>query len=216
MAAAVLAAAIGLAAARAETSLTSIDIASNPIGAAPADFDFALTGEGDLGRWRVVRDPTAADGVAIEHSSEDQREDCFPLAIYRPLVTANVELAVRFKIVSGTLLAAGLAIGVRNPNSYYAVAASALEHRVDLLLVHNGKVERIESAEAEVGRDRCQELRVLLNDDHFTVSLDGTRLLTAYDRTRGKDGRIALWTQEDNVTRFDRIEMRALPDTEYR
>jgi hypothetical protein len=31
-----------------------------------------------------------------------------------------------------------------------------------------------------------------------------------------KDARIALWTQEDNVTRFDHIEIRALPPTEWR
>ena len=120
------------------------------------------------------------------------------------------------KIISGTLLAAGVALGVRSPNSYYAIALSALEHRVDVLLVLNGKVERLESAEAEVARDRWHELRVLVNDDHFTVTVDGAKLITTYDRSRRKDGRIALWTQEDNVTRFDRIAIRALPDTEYR
>jgi hypothetical protein len=213
---AALVAAFGFAAVQAEVPLTKIDIAGSHIGSPPADFDFAVTGEGELGRWAVERDATATAGAAIEHRSEDPHEDRFPLAIYRPLTTENVEFAARLKIISGTLLAAGVALGVRNPNSYYALVVSALEHRADLLLVVNGKVERIESAEADVERDRWHELRVRVNDDHFTVTLDGTKLITAYDRSRRNDGRIALWTQEDNVTRFDRIEIRPLPDTEYR
>ena len=213
---AALVTAFGFTAVQAQAPLTKIDIAGSRIEAPPADFEFAVTGDGEVGRWTVVPDATAADGAAIEHRSEDPHEDRFPLAIYQPLTTENVDLAARLKIISGTLLAAGMAVGVRNPNSYYAIVVSALEHRADLLLVLNGKVERIESAEADVGRDRWHELRVLVNDDHFTVTLDGTKLITAYDRSRRKDGRIALWTQEDNVTRFDRIEIRTLPDTEYR
>jgi len=120
------------------------------------------------------------------------------------------------KIISGTLLAAGIAIGVRNPDSYYAIALSALEHRVDVLLILNGKVERLESAEAEIARGRWHELGVRVNDDHFTVTVDGQKLITTFDRSRRKDGRVALWTQEDNVTRFDHIAIRALPNTEYR
>ena len=109
---------------------------------------------------------------------------------------------------------AGIAVGLRNPDSYYAVSASALEHRVDLYLFANGKMERIESAEAEVEVNRWQTLGVIVNDDHFTVSLDKKVLFTTFDRTRMKDGRLALWTQEDNVTRFDRIEVLAFPSSQ--
>ena len=40
--------------------------------------------------------------------------------------------------------------------------------------------------------------------------------LTTFDRTRMKDGRMALWTREDNVTRFDGIEIRPLPSPDFR
>ena len=130
-----------------------------------------------------LRDPTATAGVAIEHRSDDPHEDRFPLAIFQPITAENVDFTARVKIISGTLLAAGIALGVRNPNSYYAIALSALEHRVDVLLVLNGKVERLESAEAEIARDRWHELRVLVNDDHFTVTVDGAKLITTYDRS---------------------------------
>jgi hypothetical protein len=205
-----------LASALPQLSLMQIDITKTPVGVPPAEFEFAITGEGEVGRWAVVRDPTAVGEAAIEHRSDDPHENRFPLAIFQPISAENVDFSARVKIISGTLLAAGIAVGVRSPNSYYAIVLSALEHRVDVLLVLNGKTKRLESAEAEIARDRWHELRVVVNDDHFTVKLDGAKLLTTYDRSRRKDGRIALWTQEDNVTRFDRIVIQALPDTEYR
>jgi hypothetical protein len=194
-----------------QTLTTKIEIAKNDVGAAPADFEFARTGEGDLGQWSVVRDPTAIDGYAIEHISPDQHDDRFALAIYKPLSFENVAAMVRFKIIAGRMKAAGVAVGLRNPESYYAVSASALEHRADLYLFANGKMERIESSEADVEVNRWQTLGLIVNDDHFTVSLDKKVLFTTFDRTRMKDGRIALWTQEDNVTRFDRIEVLPFP-----
>ena len=195
---------------------TRIDLAKSAIGLPPADFDFQRTGEGELGQWTLVRDPSATDGLAIEHISTDQHEDRFALAIYRPIAAENVEVKVRLKIVSGPALTSGFAVGLRNPNSYYAISANAFEQRVDLLLFKDGKPARVESSEADVTRDRWHTLGVTLNDDHFTVSLDEKVLFTAFERTRMKDGQIALWTQEDNVTRFDRIQIRVLPQTQWR
>ncbi len=125
-------------------------------------------------------------------------------------------MKVGLKIVSGPSLTAGFAVSLRNPNSYYAISANAFEQRVDLLLFSDGKPSRVDSAEADVVRDRWHTLGVTLSDDHFKVSFDGKVLFTAFERTRMKDGHIALWTQEDNITRFDRIDVRVLPPTEWR
>jgi hypothetical protein len=198
----------------AQTVTTKIDLARNIIGTPPAGFEFRLTGEGELGQWTVVGDPSAVSGFSIEHVSTDQHEDRFPVAIYKALSLENVELTVRFKIISGTMQAAGIAVGVRDPGNYYAVSASALEQRVDLSLFVNGHTKRLESIDANVARDRWQTLGLIANDDHFTVSLDRKVLFTTFDRSRLKDGRIALWTQEDNITRFDQIEIRPLPKSD--
>jgi len=66
-----LAAAVRLVAAGAETSLTKMDFAEKSIGAPPPDFEFAITGEGELGQWTVVRDPTAGDGRVALWTQED-------------------------------------------------------------------------------------------------------------------------------------------------
>jgi hypothetical protein len=123
----------------------------------------------------------------------------------------NLEITVRFKILSGTMQTAGIALGVRDPNNYYAVGASALEQRVDLYLFKNGYINRLESMEADIVRDRWYTLGVVANDDHFTVSLDKKALFTTFDRSRSKGGHIGLWTREDNITRFDQIEIHPLP-----
>jgi hypothetical protein len=202
----------------AEDATTTIDFAKSAVGSPPADFEFQRTGQGDLGQWTLVRDPTAAEGVAIEHVSTDSHDDRFPLAIYLPIAAENLEVKIRLKIMSAgrPSLTAGFAVSLRNPNSYYAISANAFEQRVDLLLFADGKAQRVESAEADVMPDRWHTLGATLNDDHFKVSFEGKVLFTAFERTRMKDGRIALWTQEDTVTRFDRIDVRVRPPTEWR
>ena len=47
------------------------------------------------------------------------------------------------------------------------------------------------------------------------IGLDAPALLfTVWDQTFLTNGRIGLWTQEDNVTRFDQFEIAALPWSE--
>ncbi|HEY7299005.1 MAG TPA: hypothetical protein VH684_13945 [Xanthobacteraceae bacterium] len=195
---------------------TRIEIPKNGIGLPPSEFEFQRTGEGNLGIWKVVLDDTATGGTAIEHLSTDQHEDRFPLAIYKPLSAESVQVNLRLKIVSGVSPTAGIAVSLRNPDNYYAVSVNALEQRVDLFLFSGGKSKRIDGAETNVMWNRWHSLGVIVNDDHFSVSLDRKTLFTGFDRTRMKDGRVALWTQEDNVTRFNQIEIRVLRAKESR
>ena len=85
--------------------------------------------------------------------------------------------------------------------------ASALEHRVDLFLFRGGKIIRIDGADADVAQGKWHLLAVAVQEDHFAVSLDQRLLFTAFDLSRNKDGKAALLTQEDNITRFDLIQI---------
>jgi hypothetical protein len=193
-----------------------IDITENEVGAPPADFEFLRTGGGELGRWTTVRDTSATEGIAIEHVSVDPHENRYPLAIYTPLSSKNVEISVRFKIIKGTMRTAGIAARYQNIDNYYVVSASALEERVDLFRVLNGKLERIWGTDADVGPYHWHTLGLVADHDQLTVSLDKKWLFTARDRTFLADGQIGLWTEEDNTTRFDQLEVRALPWSEER
>ena len=194
----------------------SVDLGEHRIGAPPEDFDFVVTGPGQPGQWTVVRDITATDGVAIEQSSMDVAENRFPLAIYAPLSPKDFEVSVRFKILNGAMQSAGIAARFVDADNYYVVSASALEERVDLFRVMNGKMERIWGTDADVTRYHWHKLGLVAQHDQFTVSLDDNWLFTAQDRTFLADGRIGLWTEEDNITRFDRLEITALPWSEAR
>ena len=194
----------------------SIDLGENRIGVPPEDFDFEITGQGQPGQWTVVRDVTAIDGAAIEQSSTDPTENRFPLAIYRRLSLKNLEASARLRLIKGTMQTAGIAFRFVNADNYYVVSASALEERVDLFRVLAGKMERIGGTEADVVLNHWQMLGLVAQGDQFTVSLDNKWLFTVWDRTFSTDGCIGLWTEEDNVTRFDQFEIKALPWSEDR
>jgi hypothetical protein len=198
-------------AAVAEQPRTRVGFAPDGIGAVPSDFVFDQTGPGGDGQWAVVRDPTAVAGAAMEQSSADTTDDRYPLAIYQPVSVKNLDLSARVKIVRGRMQSAGIALRLASARNYYLVRVSALEQRVDFIKFIDGRSERIAGADADVLRDRWHTIGIHADDERFIVALDGAPLFTAFDRAFSRAGRVALWTEEDNVTRFDEIEIAALP-----
>ena len=194
----------------------TIDFGENSIDVPPEQFDFTITGQGQPGRWTLVRDVTGVDGVAIEQSSDDPTENRFSLAIYKAVSLRNVAASIRLKVIKGRMQTAGIAFRFADPQNYYVVNASALEHRVDLFRVVGGKIKRIAGTDANVLLNSWHKLGVIAVDDYFTVSFDRARLFTVSDRTFLNSGRIGLWAEEDNVTRFEQLELKSLPSSEAR
>src|SRR5215469_14875202 len=83
--------------AAAQIVTTQIDISRMSPGLAPDDFTFWRTGDGVVGDWRVVADPSASDRQVIAETSKDPNHYRFPLAVYRPISAKNVDVVVRFK-----------------------------------------------------------------------------------------------------------------------
>jgi len=71
---------------------TPIDLGENVIGAVPT-VSIRDHWPRQIGRWTVVRDVTAAGGVAVEHVNDDPTEDRFRFAIYRQLSLKNFAAA---------------------------------------------------------------------------------------------------------------------------
>ena len=195
---------------------SGIDFDESKIGLPPEQFDFGITGQGRPGQWSVVRDVTAIGGIAVEQSSNDPTENRLVFAIYRPLSLKNLAISMRFKLIKGTMRTAGITFRFANADNYYVVSANALEERVDFFRVRGGEMERIGGTDAEVVINHWQTLGLVADGDRFAVSLDNRPLFTVSDRSFVKEGRIGLWTEEDNVTRFDRLEITALPWSEER
>ena len=182
------------------------------IGAAPIDFEFGRTGQGESGRWLVAADVTANGGRAIAQSSTDRTDYRFPLAIYRPLSAKNIDVSVRFKPIAGVVdRAGGIAVRLSDSDNYYVVRANALEDNVRFYRVVKGSRAQLASADVKVEANQWHTLGLRAEGDQFTIIYDGKPLFTARDRTFAAAGRFALWTKSDSVTHFDRIEIRTLP-----
>jgi hypothetical protein len=195
-----------------QMTTTIVPIDKLNTGAPPPEFDFARTGQGPPGRWTVVSDATAAAGRAIEQSSTDATDYRFPLAIYRPVTTRNVDITVRFKAVAGRVdQAGGIAVRLTGPNDYYVVRANALEDNVRFYRMVKGRREQLEGSNLKVAAGQWHTLGLKAEGARFTVTFNGNVLFTANDRTFAEPGRVALWTKADSVTRFDRFEIRTLP-----
>ena len=196
----------------AESGANMIPMEKMNVGAAPTDFEFARTGQGGPSQWAVVNDPTANASRAIEQSSTDRTDYRFPLAIYQPISAQNLEVTARFKAVAGKVdRAGGLAIRVASPDNYYVVRANALEDNVRFYRVVKGRREQLATADIKVASGEWHTLALNAEGDRFTISFNGKALYSATDRTFSGQGRIALWTKSDSVTRFDQISIKVLP-----
>jgi len=195
-----------------QTGVTMIAIDKMIVGAAPADFEFARTGQGGPAQWTVAADATASGGRAIEQTSTDRTDYRFPLAIYQKTSARNVDLTVHFKAVAGKVdQAGGIVVRLADADNYYVLRANALEDNVRFYRVVKGQREQLEGANTKVTANEWHQLGLRAEGERFTITFDGKQLFTAADRTFTGAGKVALWTKADSVTRFDRIEIKTLP-----
>jgi hypothetical protein len=176
-----------------------------------SDFTLWRTGEGGAGEWILVTDPTAAGGRAIAQVSKDRTDYRFPLAVYKPYSGKDLEVAVRFKPVAGTVdKAGGIAVRLSTPDDYYVARANALGDNVRFYRVVKGRREQLASANTKVSANEWHTLALRAEGDRFTVSFDGKALTSAQDGTFPSAGKVALWTKADSVTYFDAISITTL------
>jgi hypothetical protein len=195
-----------------QTGVIMIAFDKMTVGAAPADFAFARTGQGGPAQWTVTTDMTASSGRAIEQTSTDRTDYRFPLAIYQKMSAQNVDLTVHFKPVAGKVdQAGGIAVRLRDADNYYVVRANALEDNVRFYRVVKGRREQLEGANTKVTANEWHQLGLRAEGERFTVTFDGKQLFSVTDRTFADAGQVALWTKADSVTRFDRIAIKTLP-----
>jgi hypothetical protein len=184
-----------------------IELNEEHVGRPPEGFLLWRTGTGELGNWRVVKDATAPAGLAIEHSSRDHTEDRYSLAVHAPVFAESYEVSARIRIISGRMQSAGVALRVRNELNYYLVRINALEERVDVFRVIQGQPRRLTGVETPITRGKWHRIDVLMVKDQIAVAVDSGAMLRVRDRTFLNAGHVALWTEEDNVTRFDGISI---------
>ena len=191
------------------TALTAVEghaQTSTRIDLERAAYSAALTGSGPPPAWVLVDD---GGRKVLTQTSADKVDHRFPLAIFEQPVAADLDVAVRFKPVSGEVdRAAGIALRLIDKDNYYVVRANALEDNVRLYRVTKGQRVQFAGADAKVPSGVWQELRLTARGNRFEVFHGGKRLYEATDATLTAAGRVALWTKADSVTRFDDLTIR--------
>jgi hypothetical protein len=190
-----------------------VDFEGQPAGGPSPLFESGLTGKGRPARWELLRDESAPNGsTVLAETSGDRTSDRFPLAILKGFEARDVEVKVRFKLVSGKVdQTAGLVVRLRDPANYYIARANALEGNVRLYKVVGGKRQQLAGDAVTVLKGKWQELGLTVEGDRLTVLLDGLELFSAADRTFAEAGRVGVWSKADSLTHFDDLVARRLP-----
>ena len=187
-----------------------VDFSDDAVGQPPKGFEFGHTAKaGAPGKWVVQSEGSNKYLAQVDPDNTRRR---FPLAVVSDVTTADVDLSVRFKPISGQVdQAAGLVWRFQNEDNYYIVRANALENNVVVYKVENGtrtdlpvKGEgRTYGKTAPVPSGQWGTLRVVAEGPLFTVHFNGVRLYDVEDTTFGQPGKVGVWTKADSVTQFD-------------
>jgi hypothetical protein len=182
----------------------TIDIGTDASAVAPAEFDLQ-------GHWAVVHDPSAHNGLVLQHSGPPASDDQFALAIYKRAFLKNAEIGIRLKAEEGPSdRTGGVVLRLSSPRDYYLVQMDARREEILFSRVKDGASEEIASVDAEITSNGWHRLTVRVVDSEFTVSFDGKWVFTGFDKTLPQPGSVALWTKGGSVTRFDNITITPL------
>src|SRR5260370_39424522 len=120
---------------------TTFDFNNDKVGEVPSGFSTALTGRGRPGKWVVMKDDGSPNqGNVLAQTDADRTDYRFPVCVYDGLTARDVDISVRFKPVSGRVdQRAGIFWRYQDKDNYYILRANALQGKVVLYKVHNGK-----------------------------------------------------------------------------
>jgi hypothetical protein len=193
-----------------DTASRTIDFTTDIEGRPPSGFTFGLTARvGAPGSWVVQSE---GRNRFLAQTGADATRSRFPVAVVSDTASADVDLSVRFRPVSGRVdQAAGLVWRYQDEDNYYLVRANALEDNVVAYKIERGRrtdlpvkgAGRTYGKPADVASGQWSTLRVVATGPRFEVWLDGSKLYEVEDTTFTAAGRVGVWTKADSVTHFD-------------
>lgn len=158
--------------------------------------------EPSSGRWEV--EGSGASSILRQAATSE----AIALALFRGVSYGDVEVAVRFRLVSGEAdRAAGLVCRAKDARNYYLVRANGLESNLRFYVVANGERTILASVRvAPPAVDSWHTIKFVAKGERFQASLDG-RLVLEHSDERFAVGSVGLWTKADSVTEFDDFEV---------
>jgi hypothetical protein len=180
------------------------DFESDAIGAPPAGFEFARTGDGAEGHWVVRVEKGGATNHVLLQESADPTDYRFPVAVLSQGAYRDVMLSVRARPLSGKVdQGFGLVWRYRDSHNYYVTRCNADEDNCTIYHTVAGRRRPFLSKSVKVAKSTWHTLKLEASGEHFVVTYDGSVVLDAKDSTFSDAGRVGLWTKADSVIEFD-------------
>jgi hypothetical protein len=185
-----------------------------PAGATEVRFDFeqgALDGWKSVdGRWDVEEMAESPSGkrVLVQRAVEN----AFNVIVAPGGPYTDVDVAVRFKPISGREDASGGIVFRFSEGRYYVVRANALEGNFRLYYYDRGRREIASARVQPPALGQWHTIRVVAVGDQIQAYLNGKLLLDHRD-SRFHSGQVGLWTKADSVTAFDDLVVRGVHGT---
>jgi hypothetical protein len=180
------------------------DFEFDAVGAAPAGFQFARTGNGPEGQWIVRIEKGAAKNHVLVQESPDPTDYRFPVAVLKEGVYKDLTLSVRARPLSGEVdQAFGLVWRYKDANNYYITRCNADEDNCTIYHTVKGSRRAFLNRSVKVAKNAWHTLKLEATGDHFVVWFDGNKVLDATDGTFKDAGQVGLWTKADSVVEFD-------------
>jgi Domain of Unknown Function (DUF1080) len=121
----------------------------------------------------------------------------------------DVDISMRFKLISGRKDASGGIVLHFAEGRYYVVRANALENNFRLYSYDRGRHQLATASVQPPTLGQWHTLRVMAVRDRIQGWLNDTLLIDHRD-TRLRSGQVGLWTKADAITAFDDLTIRGV------
>ena len=159
------------------------------------------------GKWAIEDVAGAAQGgrALVQRATDND----FNVIIAPGGPFGNVDVAVRFKPMSGREDASGGIVFRFSEGRYYVIRANALESNFNFYYYDRGRREIAGASVKAPALGQWHKLRVTAAGDHIQGWLNDQSLIDRRD-SRFASGRIGLWTKADSITAFDELTITQL------
>jgi hypothetical protein len=159
------------------------------------------------GKWAIEDVAGAAQGgrALVQRATDND----FNVIVAPGGPFGNVDVAVRFKPMSGREDASGGIVFRFSEGRYYVIRANALESNFNFYYYDRGRREIAGARVKAPALGQWHKLRVTAAGDHIQGWLNDQSLIDRRD-SRFASGRIGLWTKADSITAFDELTITQL------
>jgi hypothetical protein len=192
-----------------ETSVYELKLSDN---ARVERFDFGQKG---IETWKIIDGLWAVEETADAPSGRRvlilrPQGSAFNVIVAQGSPYSDVDVSVRFKLISGREDASGGIVFRFSEGKYYVVRANALENNFRLYYYDRGRHQLATATVEPPSLGQWHTLRVIAVADLIQAYLDGKLLLNHHD-SRFQSGQVGLWTKSDSVTAFDDLVVKSNP-----